>query len=277
MESYYFVLLEEVAHKQETSGPQAGQWLPAFGGTSFRTYTDKAGVFGKAGADVQYVTSRTQTGQDKGQYFTISQSHNALLARKEESDLYGKSKFDFLKNSPYCEGSKNGTYTTTPEGDRIQTGVTYRLMNTEADAAVALAASIRQSKAILLASELDEETLSEVAAIGIGYHGTPDDMMRHKVTEWARKRPVDFMNIVNAGDRSYRAVIRKAIAKNVFTTRGSLIYWEQTLVGPDEDGAVATLSKDEAMLDRLKELLSLKFAPKNEVKKPAGRTKKVEN
>src|SRR5689334_14297101 len=147
MESYYFVLLPEVAHKLETTGPLTGQYREALGSISFRTYTDIAGVFGKPGADVQYVTSRNQNGQERGQYFTINQAHNAIMARKEESDLHGKSKFDFIKNSPYCEGSKNGTYITNSEGDRIQTGVVFRLMNTEADAAVALEANIRSSKA----------------------------------------------------------------------------------------------------------------------------------
>lgn len=266
---HYFVLIPEVAAKVETDGPNTGKSKPAIGSIGFRTYTDRAGVFGRKGASVEYVTSRDDKGRDKGKYFTLDQAHNAFQVREGDTDVYDKSMFDFLKNSPFCEGSPNGTYATTLEGDKIQLDVKYRLMNTEADAEVALEASLNRAKAISSAGEIDDQTLLEVAAVGIGFHGKPDKIMRHKVVEWANKRPNDYFDTLNSGDRLVRALIRKAIADGIFQIKGSLIYWGNTMVGTDEDAAVKALVDDKELLEGLQEKVDLKAKAKIEnPKKP---------
>jgi hypothetical protein len=255
---HYFVLLQEVAYKTETDGPNAGKTRPAIGSVGFRTYTDKSGAFGRKGAPVEYVVSRDGNGRDKGKYFTLDQAHNAFMVRDGDCDIYEKSMFDFIKNHPWCEGSPNGVYVNTPEGDRVQLDVKFRLMNTEADAEVALEASLNRSKAVLSASEIDDQTLVEVAAIGVGYHGNPDKMMRHKVVEWANKRPKDYFEVLNSGDRAVRALIRKAISENVFQVKHPLIYWDNRLIGTDEDAAVKSLMDDADLMTALNERVKLR-------------------
>lgn len=266
---HYFVLLPEVAYKQETDGLNAGRIRPAIGSVGFRTYTDRAGVFGRKGGPVEYVISRDGQGRDKGKYFTLDQAHNAFMVRDGDADIYDKSMFNFIKNHPWCEDSPNGTYVNNEHGDKVQIDVKFRLMNTEADAEIALEASINRSKAILSAGEIDEDTLVEVAAVGVGYHGKPDKLMRHKVVEWANKRPKDYFEVLNSGDRAIRALIRKGISDNVLQVKHPLIYWDNRMIGTDEDAAVKTLIDDPDTFEALSEKVKLrtKAEPSTKIKK----------
>jgi hypothetical protein len=250
----HFVLLPEVAYRQDPDG----KVRPNIGSISFRDYTDRAGVFGSTGVSVQYVVSRDDRGRDKGKFFTLSQQHNAFVVNDTDKDIYGKLMFEFIANHPWCEGSPNGKYSVNENGDRVQSDVKYRLMNSEADAEVALMATLNRSKAQLSAGEIDPQTLLEVSAIGIGYHGDPDKTMRHKVVEWAGKRPNDYFEVLNSGDRLVRALIRKGIADNILTLKDPLIYWGNTLLGTDEDGAVKTLVDDKDRFSALSEKVNLK-------------------
>lgn len=254
----YFVLTTESSLKIEDEGQNAGKLVPTLGSLTFREYTDKSGVFGPTGSPVQYVVSRDEKNRDKGKYFTISQRHNAIVVNETDTDVYGKKMFDFIKNSPFCEGSKNGTYADDGKGGKVQLNVVYRLMNSEADAETALEADVRRSKAQLSAYEIDEKTLLEVSTIGLGRTGEPDKLMRHAVVQWAGKRPQDYFDVLNSGDRQIRALIRKAIADGVFHQKGELIYWESTMIGVNEDDAVGKLVSDEQLLSALKEKVDLK-------------------
>jgi hypothetical protein len=266
-----YVLTNEAAYKIETIGPNAGQLIQKLGFLSFRTYTDKAGVFGGRGVMVQYVTGKDDRNRDRGKYVTINQSHNAIITREGEVDIYGKEWDKFISNSPYCEGSPNGDYAVDGEGNKTQINAVYRLLNTEGDAEVAMEASIRRSKAQLSAAEIDDQILLEVATIGLGRTGTPGKLMRHEVIEWAGKRPQDYFDILNSGDRQVRGMVRKAIADNIFSQKGDMIYWGQTLIGTDEDKAVGRLIEDPVMLDALKEKVDLRIESfkKLDSKKPA--------
>lgn len=261
---YFFVLLPEVLYKQETAGPNVGKMVPAMGPFSFRDYTDRTGALGKGtGISVQYVISKDARGRDKGKFFTLSQSHNAFMVNDTDTDLYGIRMYDFIANSPFCEGSPNGTYRKDNDtGDTVQTNVMFRLMNSEADAEIALEADIRRSKAQLSAAEIDEQTLLEIATLGLGRTGDPDKVMRHAVVQWAGKRPQDYFDVLDSGDRPIRSAIRRALSDKIFEQKGSLIYWGQTLIGPDEDTAVATLMKDEQLLNALKEKVNIRSEDK---------------
>ena len=73
---------------------------------------------------------------------------------------------------------------------------------------------------------------------------------------------------MNSGDRALRALVRRAIAEGVFTTKGSMIFWESTTVGADEDAAIARLMSDPIMVSGLKQKLGLYTEP---VEKPKQR------
>ena len=269
---HYFVLVPERQWKQETDMNGNPVTVQNMSTTTFRTYTDKAGVFGKPGIAVQYVTGRDENGRDKGKYFTLSQSHNAFMVNEGDTDIYGKKMIDFLQAYPGCEDSPNGTYHDDGQGGQIQSNKEFRLMDTDADAEVALDATKNRAKAELSASELDEQTLMEVAAIGINVHGKPDKIMRHKVVEWSGKRPKDYFEVLNAGDRFLRAVVRKSVADGTLRESNGLHYWGTQLLGSSEDATIAYLLEHEDQLTALREKANLKV-PEQPAKKPGRKAK----
>jgi len=245
------------------------------GSVSFRGYTDHAGALGKPGAYLQYVTSTDGQGKAVGKYFTFDESRRRFQVREGEQDVNQVTQYDFLKNAPDCEGSPNGTY--VGEGDlRIQQGVLYREFNNEADAEIALDAESNRIKAQASAYGLDDKTLQELAAF-IGEFGPPNKTMKLRVLEWAGKRPADYFKLLESGDRALRAIVRKAIADGIFSKKGSIIYWESTMIGATEDDAISTLAGDPAMLEALQAKVDLNTSIKIEKdKRPAkGSNKKA--
>lgn len=207
---------------------------------------------GEKGKVVKYIKTRTYDGKEIPQYFRFDTSFKRLQTREHDKDFFGVSQFEFLRNYPTCEGSPYGTYI-----DGVQRGVEFRIMNEAKDAKTALEADRLVTKAKADALNLDEETLSEIGAL-IGVYGEPDDMMRFRVVEFAGKRPNDYFSLLETGDRAVRAIVRKAKDQGLFTVKGTSIYWDQTLIGADEDGAVTTLLKDKQMITALQEKLGLK-------------------
>jgi hypothetical protein len=250
------------------------EMLAKGGSYSFRTYNDKVGAYGDTpGMDVIFDDgTRDKRGVPTGKAFTLNQSHYNLQARETQTDVNKRKLVDFFLNHPACEGSPNGDYQTadgeelSPKeimnreqlvsriktGEVIQTGVKFRLLDTAKDAKVKLEVGKRRAEAQVSASNLDEQTLKEVAA-HIGVFGEPDDLMRDQVFEWAGKKPIDYFNLLQAGDRAIRAIIRRSLSERILTTKGTSIYFQNTLIGSNEDTAVSTLQSDKNMLDALQE------------------------
>jgi hypothetical protein len=228
------------------------------GSCSFNSYDDHAGVFGNPGARIIYNQGRKdRNGKPVGQYFTLDQSHYNLQARDNQMDYDGIKLYDFLANSPYCEGSPNGDYREDPETKEIkQYGVKFKLLNTAADAKIAVDAKKQRVAAEASALGVDDETLTELAA-HLGVFGEADELMRNKVSDWASKRPKEYFEVLNSGDRPIRAVVRKALEDGIFKKKGEVIYWDNTMIGASEDIAVATLLQEKDMLSALKEKMAL--------------------
>ena len=107
------------------------------------------------------------------------------------------------------------------------------------------------------ALNLDKETMTEIANI-LGYYNQPPDITKLRVVEWAGKRPVEYFQLIKAGDRSLRAAVRKALADGIFKQKGELVMWGETIVGSNEDAAISQLAGDKEMLSALQEKLGLK-------------------
>lgn len=227
------------------------------GSFSFNSYTDHAGALGNPGTRVIYFEGQLLNNRKVGKYFKIDQSHYNIQAREGQTDYEGIKLVEFLANSPFCEGSPNGDYRIDPEtGEQKQFGVKFKILNSAADAKIAVDAKKQRVGAEASALGVDEETLTELAA-HLGVFGEADELMRNKVSDWASKRPKEYFEVLNSGDRAVRAVVRKALEEGIFKQKGEVIYWDNTLIGASEDIAVATLLQEKDMLSALKEKMSL--------------------
>lgn len=262
--------------------------VAAGAGYSFRSYTDKSGVVtNNPGSVVIYDDgTKDKMGRPVGKGFSINQSHYKLMARDGQKDYNDLPLFTFFLNAPFCEGSPNGDYTDTEgnevpvedlldrksnlkrikEGQITQHNVKIKLLETELDAKIAVDTATKRAEAQISVVQIDEQTMSEVAAM-IGIFGKPDMIMKHKLLEFAGKRPLDYFKYLNSGDRGVRALIRKAISSGILTKKGELIYWEETVVGQSEDAAVAALLSDKDMMSSLQSKVDLKIEKKSATKK----------
>lgn len=234
--------------------------------TLMEGYIDHDGVFGKPGEYVTYyIGTKDKKGNPVGKRFRFDLSLRRLLVRDSDQDFNGIKLFDFLKNYPGCEGSPYGEY-VVKDGVQVQEGILFREMNTAKDAAVALEADKFRVKAQAEVIALDDQTLEEVAAI-LGHYGEVDEIMRLKVLEFAGKRPNEYFDLMQSGDRSVRATVRKALDQGIFVKKGSMIMWDNTIIGADEDSAMGMLIKEPSMLKALQDKMSLIPI---QVKKPRG-------
>jgi hypothetical protein len=186
------------------------------------------------------------------------------MTRDNDKDSRGVKLYDWLKNYPGCEGSPYGEYS---ESDGKQRGVVFREMNDEKDAQTALTADILRVKAQSNVLALDEATIREVGAI-LGHYDESVDVIQLKILEYAGKRPQPYFEMMESGDRSIRAIVRKAVSEGIFKTKGEVIMWENTIVGANEDDAISTLIKDPDMLKGLQIKIGLDQTPV--AKKSAG-------
>lgn len=229
-------------------------------------YYDYDGIFGEPGKFIRYVTSRDEKGRINAKRYRFNESFFRIMTRKSDVDCDGKvSQYDFLKNHPECEGSPYGQYEMV-DGKKVQVGYCFKELNEEKDAMLALQADRLRTEAQAEVLKLDDATVEEVASI-LGVYGQAPSIQRLKVLEFAGKKPAEFNELMRSGDRAVRALVRKAIADEVFTKKGSVISWESTIIGNNEDDAIATLLGDQSMIEALQE----KLGQTTEIKVPKKR------
>lgn len=254
---------------------------------SFRAYTDRIGQFGNPGATVIFDDgTKDKTGRPIGKGFSVGQSHYKLQAREGQRDVENKMLHEFFSFAPFCEGSPNGDYfdkegNPVPlfelkdrnknierlrSGEISQINVKIKLMDDEKDAELALETGLKRAEAQLSVGQIDTETLVELAAL-IGEFDKPEKMLRLRLYEYAGKYPLDYFKLLNLGDRGIRALIRKGVADRVLTKKGEIIYWNETVLGGNEDAAVSTLMSDADMQKALKEKINFKIVEKKGAKK----------
>lgn len=239
-------------------------------------YVDNTGKVSEAGNYVEYITAKdSKTGKLTPKRYRFDQSLSRLQTRKTDQDIFSVKQYDFLKNHPSCEGSPNGTYRKNAAGVLEQVGAIFREYDPDKDAQVALAADTLRIEAQAVAMKLDDETLEEVANI-LGHYGAVNDAMRVRVIEFAGKRSDQFNDLMKAGDRSLRALIRRAVKDGEFTKKGSLIFWGDTPLGTEDD-AITILLKDVEMTNALKTKLKSNLdVSQPRVKNTGGRPRKTE-
>ncbi|HEY0749689.1 MAG TPA: hypothetical protein VGD26_00960 [Chitinophagaceae bacterium] len=170
-----------------------------------------------------------------------------ISVHKDKTDLEGKKAVDFLRNSPNCKGSPNGTYTS--EGDQLD--VYFEEVNESKAAEKGIEFETLRINAQNAALKVKGQDFIDLCAL-IGVFNKDESVMRFSLLEYAKNKPQSFMEIYDDPRRQLKSLIRRAVKTNVFNLEGKAILWENKLIGTDEEDAVATLKGDENLLKAVK-------------------------
>lgn len=197
---------------------------------------------GDDGNTVGYIVGKDNHGNPIYKKWSFNyDSMRQIRVHKDEKDLTGRSAIEFLRNSPECLGSKNGHIV-----NESQVLVYFKELNEEKDASDAVATRKLVIDAQKAALDLKGQDLIDFAAI-IGIFNVGEEIMTHRVLDYASNFPNKMLDFVNDPSRKVKALIKRALNSQVFSLDGRQIKWEGKLIGADEDEAVSTLLKDEKL------------------------------
>jgi hypothetical protein len=212
----------------------------------FSTYQDSSG-------NVKSISYRKdKKGNPEPYQFSWSKNnfHRTLRFAADAVDSQGNSIVEFLRNHPECKGSPNGIYIKDEQGNDIQVNVFFKEMDTESDAQKAIDAKTKRLKAENLAANVSDEEVLDLA-IMLGSFETKPLMARHYVMEIAGNKPLIFLEAYDNPQRKSLALIKKGIAKGILTVNGTVVVWNKTVLGEDENGAAAYIAKEKKAYDAL--------------------------
>lgn len=205
----------------------------------FRTYDDKRGNtigYEKGGKEKDGTPSYKKWSFDRD-------SRRTIRVHVDEQDNKGLKAVDFLRNSPACAGSPNGTYTA----NGVQLDYYFKEVNEAGDAKKALDILLVKSKAITKAATVTGQDLIDVCAL-IGVMNKPEEILRFRLMDYAQNFPEKLLEMVEDPTRQVRSLVRRAIESNVFLKDGPVIKWENKIIGANEDIAVSNLLADKTLL-----------------------------
>lgn len=203
----------------------------------FRTYTDNRGNI------VGYEIGKDKTGQPIHKKWKWERdTKRTVRVHVEEHDRNDQKAVDFLRNSPECYGSPNGTYLA----DGTQIDYFFKEVTEEGDAEKASKALLIKAEALTKASNVKGQDFIDLCAM-IGVFNKPESVMRHRLLDYAQNYSEEFLKLVDDPTRKTRSLVRRALDANVFIKDGPIIKWENKVIGSDEDTAVANLLSDEIL------------------------------
>jgi hypothetical protein len=209
-----------------------------------------AGGYNDLDGNLQMIVDKLD---DKGRpvprYFKFSKKERTIRIPKKQQDSRGNNVADFLRNHPECKGSVNNT------GQAIW----FKEINEDKDSGLAVEAKKARIEAENVAVSLKGQDLVDVAALCGLFNSKPNAMM-HRVLEVAGNDPEAFMDIINDPAIKTKSLLRRGIRLELIKQKGTLLVWENTTLGVDENDAVRNLLSDailynavEALIDGKKE------------------------
>jgi hypothetical protein len=244
----YFITNNFMAKQKIFTAPEyiyfvfAADQNPQYG---FSSYTDRVGSLGKGEGVPVYISYQVDGKNKQIPYFFGWGKTRDRVLRVEASrvDINKTSVADFLRSHPECKDSPNGTYYNDPAtGERKQSGVFFKEMNEEQDAAKALEAKNYRREAENIVANLPLEEVYEINAV-LGIFKVGEVMSRHALSEMAGNKPQVFMEAYQNPQRRAISIVRKGLDKKVLSYQGAAVIWNKTQIGHDEVDAAAFLSR----------------------------------
>ena len=218
--------------------PTAGEW-------SFLSYADKEGNTYKALASVNPDGSKRP--------FEVKFSRRERIYRGSKTqkvwvEVNGEKPkqillYDYIKNYPDCEGSKNYRGTTI-----------FKEMDEVKDAKIGVDKKKRRLDAGNIVMNMKPEERAAFAPL-IGVFTDNPDIHLHRLLEFADNDPEKFFEMYESPDKEVRSLVRKAVQGQILKTRSGTIIWDKDWVAADEDEAVQMLLKDGERLKSLKSMV----------------------
>jgi hypothetical protein len=209
----------------------------------FKTYTD---VMGQG---IGFVEGKDKDGNPIYRRWKFDRDVRKITVHKDKTDVSPNklNAVEFLRKSPDCRGSSNGTYAA----DGTQINVFFEEVNEAKSAAVGLEFETLRIEAQNAALKVKGQDFIDLCAL-IGIMNKDETVMRFGLVDYAKNKPQSFMDIYNDPVRQLRSIVRRATHTGVFVKEGKFYKWENLLVGTDEDDAVAKLRSDENLLKSVK-------------------------
>lgn len=243
-------------NKKQFKAPEYVYFVFAKGtnaGYGFSTYTDHVGALGKPGAVVSISYQLDKNQKPIPYVFSMGTRDRSLKVEKSKVDMFGTSVVDFLRNSPDCKGSPNGSYRVVGDTS-IQSDVFFKEMNEEDDAKNALEAKNFRREAENIAASLSLEEVYDINAM-LGSFKKGELLARHFLAEIAGNKPELFMNAYNNPQRKAIALVKKGLVNGVLKAQGTVILWGKTTLGLDEIDAATNIQKDKKIMEGLEKAL----------------------
>jgi hypothetical protein len=164
--------------------------------------------------------------------------------------------YDYVKGYPACEGSPNASEAQP---------VLFKELDPIKDAQIEFDRRKRRNDAMNAAFALEGKDLDDMATL-LGVFNDDPIFKINRISEFANQDPETFFRYYESGDRSVRALIRKAVILNKLKTVGEAIFWGKEVVGGNEDQAVAYLTTNQDKLAALNALVG--FVPQENINGP---------
>lgn len=212
----------------------------------FATYRDPV-----TGRQRGYVEAIDKNGQPVYKYWHFNMdSLRIKRVGKLEKDLNGQLAVDFLRDAPSCYKSKNGEFVADK-----QVNFFYKEVDEAGDARDVVKTRKLGIDAQSAAVNLSGQELIDIATL-IGVFSEKDDILTHRVLDFASNQPTKFLEMIKDPTVKVRSLIRRCVNANVFKEDGPMITWETKIIGIDENEAVANLMKDAKLLEAAKASLA---------------------
>jgi hypothetical protein len=214
------------------------QIRPTSGTVSFRNYTDIEGNTLSA-----FQTLGQTFNDHKPFWITFSVRERTYRAPKGRDifvsingDHPVKMKLaDYLKNSPWTEGSKN-----------LKGDATIKMFDEVKDAKTGVDRRKQRLEAGNIALNLSNDQLTQMAQL-IGVFSDDKTVQLNRVLEFADQEPEAFLEFYNGADREAKALIKKGLKTGVLKEKGKMIMWDKEMIGADESEAISSLMKNEQL------------------------------
>lgn len=233
---------------------------PTVASYGFSTYDDP-----ETGEVCFLAQSKLPSGDFRKEWFTFTPINRSIKIPTAKKDIRGKSYVEFLRNAPDCEGSLHGNYHTDDKGNKVQYGVWFKELKEEQDAILAIDNRKLRIEAENIAMNMIMTEVAELSSL-LGVQAKGLHQQKFRLMEFAQNNPELFMKTYNSPDRKVRAAVKMGVEQGILNRVGTLISWDKTILGSDENEAVSFLIKDADLMYALLHQLDGQKAKKTVVK-----------